>query len=199
MKCDKCNYECKQKEALKRHKEVEHEGKRFNCNECEHSFLSSSAVEGHKQRVHRQVLHRCDLCDYTNSRRSILKEHVESKHRNIRHPCDECPYTGVSKAWLELIVFYILAVSIICVVCWFSLNICTIAKKCMHWSGGNSFLHLFLPVSVFFPLFRYSSFKEIVWPFNPRVKNLFSLFSRGVILPLKIPILIQGRVEEAQA
>ena len=106
FQCDKCNYECKQKEALKRHKEVEHEGKRFNCNECEHSFLSSSALEGHKQRVHRQVLHKCDLCDYTNSRRSNLKEHVESKHRNIRHPCDECPYTGVSKAWLELIVFY---------------------------------------------------------------------------------------------
>jgi KRAB domain-containing zinc finger protein len=94
------------KEALKKHKEVEHENEKrvhkkkkppqvFQCEICEKSFASNYRLTEHMNQHENLRMHKCPFCDYTCNRVKYLNRHIPThdKTRKRKLSCPECEFT----------------------------------------------------------------------------------------------------------
>ena len=79
-----CEYKTKHVNGLAKHKEVKHEGIRFNCDQCDSVFSSKYNMEVHKKTLHGECSFVCDPCDYKGSTENHFKRHKKSGRHVLR-------------------------------------------------------------------------------------------------------------------
>jgi hypothetical protein len=95
FKCDKCEYETKNKHDLKRHiKSIHDKIKDFKCNKCEYKCSNNNDLKEHTKRIHDKIKdNKCDKCEYTCLKKSHLKQHIKYVHDKVKDfTCKTCNY-----------------------------------------------------------------------------------------------------------
>ena len=83
FKCQECNKEFSNSNALKYHQEVTHEhlDKPLpSCEECGKTFTSGRNLERHSEMVHKGFKFECDICESVFSRKDVLQRHKREQH-----------------------------------------------------------------------------------------------------------------------
>jgi len=99
--CQTCDFRTKDIRSLWRHKQIVHDGIRFQCNICEYKATRKTHLSLHLKSVHVGFKFVCDQCDYKASQEGHLKRHKDSKHGLASHFCSQCEYKTSLKANLK--------------------------------------------------------------------------------------------------
>ena len=93
--CDKCDYKCKFKCYLNKHKKQVHDKiKDFECDKCDYKCSTSSDLNVHIRHVHSKIKdYECPDCEYKFSTNSDLQRHIKAVHDKIQDfECPDCEY-----------------------------------------------------------------------------------------------------------
>jgi len=95
-KCPRCEFETEYPVNLRKHIEVEHEGKRFHCIKCDLKFKGQQSLRTHIQNVHEKIRYQCTQCDTKFTLYYNLLKHkrrIASKPTPDKFSCDICTNT----------------------------------------------------------------------------------------------------------
>ena len=65
-----------EKGSLSKHKQSEHEGKKYPCNACNFFAAKKVILRTHKQSVHDRKKYHCDACDFLTTQKGSLIRHT---------------------------------------------------------------------------------------------------------------------------
>ena len=105
FECDMCDFRCKQKGNLDRHKMQIHINERpFKCNECDYASKTRSSLQQHIRGKHSNQSFACEItgCQYRTNWPNVLKNHQKEFHSNVRpFACKECDYRSKTNGNLQ--------------------------------------------------------------------------------------------------
>ena len=78
VKCEKCNYTCKTRSALKNHVENIHSEKRHQCQVCSGFYVSAQRLRQHMK--HHSKTLTCDKCGKGFADEKLLLLHTYNNH-----------------------------------------------------------------------------------------------------------------------
>ena len=91
--CDQCDFEAWTNANIMHHKQIVHEGLRFECKHCPASYATKRGLYIHSDR-HKGKSFPCQTCEYQATTTGNLKVHKNAKHDKIRFRCNLCSWTG---------------------------------------------------------------------------------------------------------
>ena len=104
--CESCDFTWKQKNKLKHHVLVKHEGHRYLCDSCDicaKVFDYKVSLKRHMETMHSKqedcVI--CEICSKTIKAKHFLQCHVREVHSNQLYSCEFCGKTFGSKWYLK--------------------------------------------------------------------------------------------------
>ena len=68
---------------LQFHKQIVHEGIRYECNECDFKATLMKHLKNHTESVHKGVRYNCNECDLKASGKGTLNRHVKNQHKQL--------------------------------------------------------------------------------------------------------------------
>ena len=92
LQCHKCNRTYGNKQSLKYHIEVEHEGRVFSCPLCHVTIKHYANLWFHKKQVHGFEEISCNECDFKTKTKRQLVVHVGLRHGSKDFKCQFCDF-----------------------------------------------------------------------------------------------------------
>ena len=106
--CDKCEYTCVIKKALRFHIEAVHlKVKNYECSACSHRSYSKQSVKAHVKSMHNDETCRiikigCSLCESKQSHEVCESKSKRLWKTNGKYGCDNCEYTTDQKEHMTI-------------------------------------------------------------------------------------------------
>ncbi|XP_039762894.1 zinc finger protein Xfin-like isoform X1 [Pararge aegeria] len=100
-RCQWCEYKCLKKTHLDQHLSIHTQTKPYSCNYCEYDCIQRSDLDSHIRTHIRVKPFSCNLCDFICTQRGNLDEHMRL-HTDIKpYSCILCDYVCVQRAHLN--------------------------------------------------------------------------------------------------
>ena len=93
--CDRCDYESKERNEMKVHKEQSHE-KHFDCKKCDFTAKELNELKTHKSEQHPPIIHTCEFCDFNTVHFNQIDKHTKTNHSED-FMCDQCTFRAANK------------------------------------------------------------------------------------------------------
>jgi len=78
--CDVCNQGFKSNHRLNKHKEIKHDGVRYECDKCDFQAATRNYLKHHKNFIHEGISYNCEFCEIQFTAPWTMKKHIERKH-----------------------------------------------------------------------------------------------------------------------
>ena len=99
--CDLCDYRCKERRSLWRHKKISHDSVRYFCKLCDYKSTRKEHLNTHVSTIHLGISYLCDQCGYKATQECHLKRHKDAKHGLEQFYCNQCAYKTTLKSSLK--------------------------------------------------------------------------------------------------
>ena len=86
-RCQKCDFEFDDEDALETHHELYHENEYDICDKCDADFDEEDALETHKELYHENE-YKCNICDYVTTTQTGVNIHKGAKHKQTFSNCN---------------------------------------------------------------------------------------------------------------